>query len=195
MKPALLALLALLGACATARHDYDYSKEVDPRKNEYVIGVSDRLAVQVWRNPDLSRDVTVRPDGTITMPLIGDVAAAGKTPTELKNEITRELGRYVRDDTLAVTVAVTAVNSYSFTVSGNVIAPGVFVSQKYVTVLDAIQLAGGPNRFASPADTQLMRRDKDGKLRTIPINYLTILDGSYPEANLTIIAGDQIYVP
>jgi polysaccharide export outer membrane protein len=195
MKRIPLALIALLGACATAHHDYDYSKEVDPRKTEYVIGVSDRLAIQVWKNAELSADVTVRPDGTVTMPLIGDLTAEGRTPTQLRAEISKQLAKFVRDQGAVVTVAVTAVNSYSFTVSGNVVAPGVFTSQKYVTVLDAIQLAGGPNRFASTGDTQLMRRGRDGKLRVIPINYPAVLDGSRPEQNLALLAGDQVYVP
>ena len=94
-----------------------------------------------------------------------------------------------------VTVAVTAVNSYSFTVSGNVVTPGVFNAHKYATVLDAVQLAGGPNRFASPMEMQLMRRGQDGKLRVIPINYLAVVDGSQPEANLVLLPGDQIHMP
>jgi polysaccharide export outer membrane protein len=101
----------------------------------------------------------------------------------------------VRDEGVVVTVAVTGVNSYSFTISGNVERPGVYSSQKYVTVLEAVQLAGGPNRFASPGGTRLLRRDKAGKLREIPINYPAVLEGKQPEANLALIAGDQLYVP
>jgi polysaccharide export outer membrane protein len=189
-------MFLLLSACATVeRPDYDYSKEPDPRRSEYVIGVADQLSILVWKYPDLSRDVTVRPDGTITMPLIGDLTADGRTPTQLKVELAKQLTKYVRDESAVVTVAVTGVNSYSFTVSGNVERPGVFTSNKYVTILEAMQLAGGPNRFASPRQTQLMRRDKKGRLRIIPIDYTAVLDGSQPEANLALLAGDQIYVP
>jgi polysaccharide export outer membrane protein len=195
MKTLSAALVALLTACATVHHDYDYASEPDPRKSEYVIGVSDHLSILVWKNPDLSADVTVRPDGTITMPLIGDLAAEGRTPTGLRAEISAQVAKFVRDEGAIVTVAVTAVNSYGFTVSGNVVTPGVFTSQKYVTVLEAIQLAGGPNRFASPAETKLFRRSRDGALRTIPINYPAVLDGSQPQANLALFAGDQIHVP
>jgi polysaccharide export outer membrane protein len=194
MKRPLL-LLVLLGACASSRSGYDYAREPDPRKSEYVIGVADRLSIQVWKNPDLATDAVVRPDGTITMPLIGDLSANGKTPSQLKSEIAVQLARYVKDDGAVVTVAVTAVNSYSFTVSGNVTAPGVFTAQKYVTVLDAVQMAGGPNRFATASETQLTRRDQDGRPRIIPINYPAIVDGSQPEANLALLAGDQIHVP
>jgi polysaccharide export outer membrane protein len=195
MNRALVLLVALLGACVSSRSGYDYSREPDPRKTEYVIGVADRLAIQVWKNPDLSTEAVVRPDGTITMPLVGDLTANGRTPTQLKGEIARQLARYLKNEGAVVTVAVTAVNSYSFTVSGNVMTPGVFNAQKYVTVLDAVQLAGGPNRFAAPSETQLTRRDKDGRTRLIPINYPAIVDGSQPEANLAVLAGDRIHVP
>jgi polysaccharide biosynthesis/export protein len=195
MNRALVLLVAMLGACASSRTGYDYSREPDPRKNEYVIGVADRLAIQVWKNPDLTTDAVVRPDGTITMPLIGDLTANGRTPTQLKGDIARQLSRYVKDEGAVVTVAVTGVNSYSFTVSGNVMTPGVFSSQKYVTVLDAVALAGGPNRFATASETQLTRRDKEGRTRVIPINYPAIVDGSQPEANLALLAGDRIHVP
>lgn len=196
MRPALPALLALLflGACATPR-PYDYSHEPDPRKSEYVVGPADQLSVQVWKNPELSRDVAVRPDGTITLPLIGDVKAAGRTPSQLRDEITKQLGKFVRGDGLVVTVGVMGVNSYAFTVSGNVERAGVYSSQRYVTVLEAIQLAGGPNRFASPTGTTLYRRDAEGAVRAIPINYPALLNGKQPEANLAILSGDQINVP
>jgi polysaccharide biosynthesis/export protein len=188
-------LLVLLAACGSPRVKYDYAKEPDPRRSEYVIGVADHLAIHVWKNPELSRDAIVRPDGTITLPLIGDLEANGRTPTQLRDDITKHLSRYVRDEGVVVTVAVTGVNSYTFTVSGNVERPGIYSSQKYVTVLEAVQLAGGPNRFASPRDTRILRRDKAGKLREIPVNYPAVLEGKQPEANLAVIAGDQLYVP
>ena len=194
MRRALPALLAFLVACGV-RYHYDYRKEPDPRRSEYVIGVADHLSIQVWKNPDLSKDVTVRPDGTITIPLVGDLKADGLTPSALKDEIAQRLTKFVRSDGVLVTVAVTDVFSYSFTVSGNVEKPGVFASKKYVTVLEAVQLAGGPNRFASPKGTKLMRRDRKGELRVIPINYPAVLDGSQPEANLALLSGDQVYVP
>jgi polysaccharide export outer membrane protein len=189
-------LIALLPACR-AHAPYDYTKEPDPRQREYVIGPSDQLSIQVWRNAELSREVTVRPDGTVTLPLIGDLAADGRTPTELRDEITKQLAKFVKVEGAVVTVAVTAVNSYSFTVSGNVERPGVYSAQKYVTVLEAIQLAGGPNRFASPGDTRLSRRPtaRGAKPRIIPIDYPRLLQGQQPEANLVLLSGDQLYVP
>lgn len=193
MRRALPALLAL---CACGVHyGYDYLKEPDPRRGEYVIGAADRLSVVVWKNPDLSRDVTVRPDGTITIPLVGELPAAGLTPSQLREQIARQLARFVRDEGSVVTIAVVEVNSYTFTVSGAVEKPGVFTSKRYVTVLEAIQFAGGLSRFASPRETKLIRRGPKGTVRIIPIDYTAVLDGSQPDANLALMAGDQLFVP
>lgn len=192
-------LLVLVGiwcaACSGAAVEYDYSKEPDPRRSEFVIGASDRLSIRVWRNPDLSTEAVVRPDGTITMPLIGDLNADGKTPSELKQEITKLLAAYVRDEGAVVTIAVTGISSYSVTVSGNVEHPGVFSSTRYLTILEAMQLAGGPNRYAAPRQTKIYRHDRKGNVRVIPIDYDQVVEGKLPEANLALFAGDQIYVP
>jgi polysaccharide biosynthesis/export protein len=190
--------LLLLAACATSSQgpSYDYSREPDPRKSEYVIGVADQLSILVWKYPEFSRDVTVRPDGTITLPLIGDLRADGKPPSQLKAEIVKQLGKFVRDESAVVTVSVSASNSYNFTVSGNVERPGLFSANRYLTVLEGIQLAGGPNRFASPQNTQITRRDRQtGAVRTIPVDYAGVLDGSRPSANVVLLAGDQVFVP
>jgi polysaccharide biosynthesis/export protein len=193
---AIPSLCLVLAACATTpRTAYDYSKEPDPRHREYVIGVADVLSVTVWKSPELSRDVTVRPDGTITLPLIGDLPADGRTPTQIRDAVTTQLAKYVRQEGAVVTVAVTGVNSYSFTVSGSVEHPGVYTSKKYVTVLEAVQLAGGPTRFASASQTRLMRRDQEGAFRAIPIDYPAVLEGKQPEANLALMRGDQLHVP
>jgi len=136
----------------------------------------------------------VRPDGTITMPLIGDLQAVSRTPSQLKTDITRRLAAYVRDEGATVTVAVVEVISYRFTVSGNVAHPGMFTSKFYVTVADAVALAGGPTRFASPEKTVIIRTDKAGT-RRIPVNLTEIDSGEHPEQNLVIISGDTVLVP
>jgi len=191
----LLVCMALLGSACGTLHRYDYSGEPDPRKSEYVIGVADALSIQVWKNPELSKDVTVRPDGTITLPLIGDLKADGRTPSQLRDEVTRQLTKFVRGEGVVVTIAVTGVNSYRFTISGNVAQAGVFSSNRYLTVLEAIQLAGGPSRFASPRKMRLYRQGRDGVTRVIPLDYEALLSGAQPEANLPLLAGDHIYVP
>jgi polysaccharide export outer membrane protein len=196
----LILALALgspaLIACATKTPYYDYSKEPNQRELEYTIGVPDGLQITVWKNPDLSTDATVRPDGTITMPLIGDVKAAGRTPSELKAEIAQRLQTFIRDEGAVVTIAVTSVASYRFTVSGNVNTPGVFGSQNYVTVAEAIALAGGPNRFAEPAGLVLIRRDRaTGKYRRIPISYDDVRSNKRPDMNLVLMPGDTLFMP
>src|SRR5262249_40656408 len=162
---------------------YDYTKEPDPRKHEFVIGASDNLRITVWKNPELSTEAKVRPDGTITMPLIGDVLAAGRTPGELKVEITHKLSAYVKDENSTVTIAVTEVNSYRFTVSGNVEHGGIFTSKYYVTVAEALAMAGGLNKFASPHKIVLVRPEKGG-VRRVPFDYDRISSGEHPDENL-----------
>lgn len=185
--------LSLGGACKTLP-TYDYASEPDPRKLEYVLGPADGVKVAVWKNPDLNTETKIRPDGTITLPLIGDLTAAGRTPTQLKGEIAQRLSRYVKDETAAVTVAVTDVNSYRYTVSGNVERGGIFASKYYVTVNEAIAMAGGVNKFGDQTRLQVIR-NQGGKMRRIPIDLRRVSDGSHPEENLALFAGDILYVP
>jgi polysaccharide export outer membrane protein len=193
---ALAVVVVLAAGCATTTPYYDYSKEPDPRNMEYVIGVADDLQINVWHQEDLSTAAVVRPDGTITMPLIGDIKAAGRTTTELRAEISQKMSKYIRDESAVVTVAITAVNSYSFTVAGNVEAPGVYNAHKYMNVAEAIAQAGGPNKFASPPGMVLIRQDhQTGKYRRIPINYDEIRSNKKPEANLVLMPGDTVFLP
>lgn len=182
-------------SCGSALPRYDYSKEPDPRHREFIIGVGDVLAITVWRNPDLTTEAPVRPDGTITMPLLGDLRAAGKTPNALRGEITKSLATYITDVSAVVTVAITAVNSYRFAVSGEVVRPGLFTSPDYVTVAEAIAMAGGFTRFAKPSRIVIMRREKTDSVRRIPIDYEAIASGSRPEMNLVLLPGDDVHVP
>jgi len=186
----LLASTVIVG-CGPAY--YDYSKEPDPRKGEFVLGVNDALHVNVWKNAELSVDARVRPDGTITMPLVGDIKAAGRTPSSLKSEITKRLQSFVRDEGAIVSIAVTEVNSYRFTVAGQVERAGLLTAKYYVTASEAIAMAGGLNRFANPHKLTLVRNDRNG-LRRIPIDYERIASGAHPEEDLVILAGDTLFV-
>lgn len=191
-----LTLVLTLAACGPGTSHYPYAEEPNPAQREYVIGVSDSLRVSVWKNPELTTETRVRPDGTITMPLIGDVVAAGRTPTELKQAVSDKLRAYIREDAAVVTVAVLEVNSYRVTVAGQVQQPGMYASRDFLTVADAIALAGGPNRFASPDEAVLIRRDpRSGQVRRIPIDYSEIAKGKALEQNLVLMAGDTIFVP
>lgn len=192
----LFTPLVFTTGCKTAR-PYDYSQEPDPRlsKRGFEIGPADQIQITVWRHNDLSTQATVRPDGIITIPLIGDLKATGKTPAELRDIVKKHLTKYIKDTTITVTVAVTNVVSYRFTVSGNVTRPGLFTSSRFVTVQEAIAMAGGPTRFADSEKSVLVRRDKAGKIRRIPINYPLIAKGKTPEQNIVILRGDIIHVP
>ena len=191
---AVIVLVAL--ACGPSLPKYDYTKEPDPRRQEYVIGPSDVLDVNVWNNANISRSsLHVRPDGTITLPLLGDIQSSGRTPTELTQEIKRRLAEFVKDENAIVTVAVMQANSYRFTVSGNVEAPGVYPAQYYVTVMEAIALAGGINRYGNGEGITIERKDGKGKAHRIPINLKLISSGKRPDMNIYIMAGDTIMVP
>lgn len=185
-----IGLLVTLAGCAA--DSYDYSKEPDPRKREFVLGVNDAVHINVWKNAELSVDARVRPDGTITMPLIGDLQAAGRTPSALRGEITKKLASYIRDENAIVSIAVTEVNSYQFTVSGNVEHAGLMTSKNYVTVSEAIAMAGGLNRFANPHKLVLVRTDRAGT-RRIPLDYDRIGSGQHPEEDLVLMAGDTLF--
>ena len=190
---ALCLAVCLLG-CATPLPGFDYSKELDPRQSEFLVGPSDVLRINVWKTPDLSVDVTVRPDGTITLPLIGDVTAAGRTPSLLRAEIKRKLTAFLRDDNPAIEVIVETVNSYRFTVAGNVEHSGLFTTKYFVTVTEAIALAGGPNRYAD-LDRVLVLRQTAAGARTIPVSLNEIYSGRHPEMDLVIVKEDRIFVP
>ena len=184
-----------LVACSPTIPSYEYHKEPDPRTEEFVLGVADAIRINVWKNPQLSTEVTVRPDGTVTMPLVGDIVAAGKSPSQLRKEIEERVKKFVKLEGSEITIAVVAVNSYRFTVSGEIIRPGIFSSTSYVTIAEAVALAGGFSRFAKRNKMILMRRNDDGRIRRIPIVYDAIADGSHPEMNLVLIAGDSLHVP
>lgn len=192
VQAALVSIVLSTGGCATAPA-YDYSKEPDPRKHEFVLGASDAVKINVWKNPDMSTEAKVRPDGTITMPLIGDIQAAGRTPSELQKEISKKLASYVKDDAV-VSVAVTEVSSYRFTVGGNVEHGGIFTAKYYVTVSEAVAMAGGLNKFANPHKLLIVRNDGH-TVRRIPVDYDRVASGEHPEEDIPLIAGDSLFIP
>lgn len=197
---AVVRRLSILGAMAIGLtgcagiQAFDYEREPDPRREEFVIGVGDVIRINVWHMPDLSADAKVRPDGTLTMPLIGDMKAAGRTPSVLRAEIEIGLKAYVKDDSARVTVAVSDVNSYHFTVAGYAERQGSFSSNRFLTVTEALALAGGASRFASPSKAVIIRPSAGGP-RRIPVNLDAIYKGTRPEMNIVVLSGDTIYLP
>ncbi|HEY4158483.1 MAG TPA: polysaccharide biosynthesis/export family protein [Polyangiaceae bacterium] len=195
----ILILSLLMSACVThgtsARDAPLYAEAAaeNPSGKPYVIGVADVVRVSVWKAENLSTDAIVRPDGTITIPLVGELRAAGRTAVELQQEATQRLATLVRD--AVVTVSVLEINSYRFTVAGNVERPGLYTSRSYVTVSQALALAGGPNRYASTDQVVVVRSAGGRGLRRIPINYDEILSGRSPEQDIVLLAGDAVRVP
>jgi len=190
-------LVPVVSACGgeLPSTNYPFAKEYDPRKHEYVIGVSDELRVTVWKMPDLSQDTTVRPDGTITLPLIGELKVTNKTPTRVVSEIRQKLAAFVKDESAVVTVEVRQINSYRFVVSGNVTRPGPLAAKYFVTVSEAIIMAGGSTRFGTPERTVILRADGAGNIRRIPVNAKALGEGTFLEQDLAIVSGDTIVVP
>lgn len=195
---AVVLSLLFVGACLGSRVDYPYSQEPDPRKHEVALGVGDIIAINVWgeSNQGLNTEATIRPDGTITMPLVGDLKAADETTTTLKELIKKRLANYVKIDGTEVTVALKAWRSYRFTVQGEVIRTGVYTSDQFITVADAIALAGGPTRFAKRDRIVLLRSDpKTHEARRIPLDYDDLASGKRAEMNIFVLPGDSIFVP
>jgi polysaccharide biosynthesis/export protein len=195
----LLWILFALSACPGSLPAYDYAREPDPRKEELVLGVGDVLQINVWgqENKELNTEAKIRPDGTITMPLVGDLRAAGQTPTVLKDKIKAELAKFLKVGAgTEITVAVKAWNSYRFTISGEVTKPGVFTSDQYVRVSQAIAMAGGLTRFAKRNDMRLFRFDPATKhTKHIPLDYDQLASGKRPDMDIFVLPGDEIYSP
>jgi polysaccharide biosynthesis/export protein len=168
------------------------SQEEEALSQDYVIGSEDSVEVQVWKNPDLSRTVTVRPDGKISLPLIGDVPAAGHTATQLTEAVTEKLKIYYKEPA-QVTVIVSQVNSYAIYVLGEVHTQGKHLVRSGTTFLQAVSLAGGFTPFASTSKIALRRRGSAGKETSMSIRYKDVLAGY--QANLVLKPGDTIIVP
>ncbi len=158
----------------------------------YVIGAQDVLDINVWKEPDVSRIVPVRPDGKISLPLLNDVQAAGLTPARLAAQITESLKKYVTNP--QVTVIVTTINSQRVYILGEVTRPGAFPLIPGMSVLQALSSAGGFTQFAK-VKSIFVRRIEDGKETKFPFNYREVISGKKPEQDILLKAGDTIVVP
>lgn len=165
-------------------------------EGEYRIGVDDRLQITVWRNPELTVTVPVRPDGKISVPLIGDVQAGGNTPNQVSAIIKDKLSTYIRDPNVAVIL--TELRSHEFLsrirVTGAVRAPRSMPYRQGMTVLDAVLEAGGVNDFASPNRSKVYRKEKT-KTEIIDIDLNDILTKGKLETNVELKPGDVVTVP
>jgi polysaccharide export outer membrane protein len=189
-------VLGVVG-CAATRGDYEVEL-IAP--SEFSLGPEDVLRVTVWKSLDLSGEVTIRPDGTISMPLIGDIPAAGLTANVLAKRISERLTEYISSP--VVTVQVKEVNSYFIYVLGEVVRPGKYPLKSYANVIQGISLAGGFAPFASKNKIKVLRNVSTGtegheKKRQIesPVHYDDILKGTAVPGNFILRSGDVIVVP
>jgi polysaccharide biosynthesis/export protein len=164
-----------------------------PAGRDYVIGPQDLLVINVWRDPELSRSVPVRPDGKISLPLVGEVVAGGLTPDELRIQITKGLGPYIRNP--QVTVIVQEANSHKFYVIGEVEHPGVFALTTNMTMLDALAAAGGFRDFAKVRQIYLLRLLPDGSRKRFHFDYTAAVNGKNSYRDIEIQTGDTLVVP
>ena len=163
-----------------------------PHDATFIIGNDDVLAINVWKEPDISRSIPVRSDGKISLPLVGEVQAAGQTPAALEKDIASKLKNYISEP--EVTVMVQQVNSQKFNILGQVVRPGAYVIANSPTVLDAIALAGGFRDFAKQKSIYVLRQGPDGETR-LPFNYKEVAQGKNMSQNVKLQPRDTIIVP
>ena len=163
------------------------------RPESYVIGAEDTISVYVWKEPDMSKSVPVRPDGMISLPLVGEVKAAGYTPVQLQDVLADTMKKYVSDP--QVTVGVEKIASLSFNIVGEVNHPGYFPLTRRMTVLDAIALAGGFKDFAKTKKVYVLRTAANGSQERLPFNYKQVIKGQNPQQNIELQPRDTIVVP
>ena len=164
-----------------------------PHDNTFVIGNDDVLAINVWKEPDVSRSIPVRPDGKISLPLAGEIQAAGLTPLRLEREIASKLQNYISEP--EVTVMVQQINSEKFNILGQVARPGSYPLTNSATVLDAIAVAGGFRDFAKRKAIFVLRQNPSGGESRIPFNYKDVINGKNPGQNIKLEPRDTIVVP
>jgi polysaccharide biosynthesis/export protein len=174
-----------------ATADKAQAEPVSVAPADYKIGADDMLHVSVWKEPDLTETLPVRPDGKISLPLLNDVTAAGLTPSQLADSISTKLKKYLSDP--RVTVIVTAMNSQRIYVLGEVTHTGAMPLQPNMTVLQALASAGF-TQFANTKGIYLLRTE-NGRQQKIPVNYRALLKGASIDQNLTLKPGDTIVVP
>ena len=160
--------------------------------SDYVIGPEDVLTVVFWRDKDLSGDVTVRPDGMISLPLLNDIQAAGLTPDQLRLQLTERAGRLMEEPT--VTVVVKAINSRRVYLTGNVAKPGAYAISGPTTVLQLIATAGGLLEYAKSKNIRIMRTE-NGKAVSYKFNYKDVTAGKNLKQDILLKPGDTIIVP
>lgn len=188
-----LCVLVLQGCAPMSPQGKEYDAPA-----EFLLGPEDVLEITVWKNQDLTKTTAIRPDGLISLPIIGDVQAAGLTANELAQRIAERLRQFVASNP-AVSVSVKELNSYSVYVMGEVAKPGKFQLKSYVTVLQAISMAGGFTEYAKKSKIQVVRIRPNGNHKLheihIPIHYNDLIAGNSEPGNIILLSGDTVVVP
>jgi polysaccharide export outer membrane protein len=200
VRLAMLLLIAMGAAAAQPQADKSKANPAGatnpPRSAtndpNYVIGPSDELTINVWKEADLSKVIPVRPDGKISLPLLNDIQAAGQTPMQLASAITEKLSKFVNNP--QVTVIVTAINSQRVYVLGEVARAGAYPMLPDMTVLQAISSAGGLSQFAKQKDIYVLRMD-NGHQQRFPFDYKQVIRGQKTDENIVLKPGDTVVVP
>jgi polysaccharide export outer membrane protein len=199
-RAAMLVAMAGISAYAADKDkpskNSDQSAPMLEAKNlptDYIIGSEDVLAVNVWKEPEISKVLPVRPDGKISLPLIGDTEASGLTPKQLQANIEKNLEAYMSHP--EVTVIVQEAKSQRFNIVGEVERPGSYTLGTPMTVLDAIAVAGGFKDFAKTSKVYVLRGNPDGSQKRLPFNYKKVIKGRHSEENIALQAHDTVVVP
>jgi polysaccharide biosynthesis/export protein len=167
--------------------------ETKPHDDTFIIGADDLLAINVWKEPDVSRTVPVRSDGKISLPLVGEVTAAGRTPLQLEKEISTKLLNYMTDP--EVTVIVQQINSEKYNILGQVAKPGAYPLTAATTIVDAIATAGGFKDFAKKKGIYILRQNPGGGETRIAFNYQDFIKGKSTAQNIPLQPHDTVIVP
>ena len=182
-------------AADTSKNAGDHGTAIKSAASDdsYVIGANDVLAINVWKEPDVSRSVPVRSDGKISLPLVGELQASGQTPRQLEQGISKRLQSYISEP--EVTVIVTDSKSQKVNILGMVARPGAYLLTSSTTILDAVAMAGGFKDFAKQKSIYVLRQAPDGTQKRMPFNYKEVIKGKNPEQNIRLQAGDTVVVP
>jgi polysaccharide export outer membrane protein len=185
------------GESATSSADAPAQPATPPESrahdDSFVIGADDVLAINVWKETDISRSVPVRSDGKISLPLVGELVAAGQTPLQLEKDIAGRLRSYITDP--QVTVIVQQINSQKYNILGQVNKPGSYPLIATITVMDAIATAGGFRDFAKKKGIYILRQNAEGGESRIGFNYPDYIKGKNTKQNLTLKPHDTVIVP
>ncbi len=190
-SPIRLAAM-LLGLCLASQAGFTVWAGDAPAGPDYLLGPEDVLAISVWKDEHLTKEVVVRPDGMVSFPLVGDVPAAGRTVEDLRLDIAKRLARFI--PSAHVSVALTKLLSYRIYVLGRVAKPGEYMIGHHTDVLQALSLAGGLTPFAAENDIKIMRRTSGDQL-VFEFRYGDAKKGKDLKQNILLQRGDVVMVP